>query len=384
MRKADTKQVHIGLGSNQGNRFIHLQQAIFKIEDEIGLVIARSKCYKNKAVGFDGDDFINACIVVETVLDPHEVLEKLLAIEIELGRKRKAHFSYSNRPIDLDLLYYEDQIINTEHLELPHPRLTQRRFVLQPLMDIAPEKLHPIDKKTTAELFNNCKDQNDVIAANQTLFLNRKSLWQNSGFICFEGCIGVGKTSLCQKIAETFEVPYFLERFEENPFLSSFYEDKEKYSLPVELSFLADRSEQIQHNFENISKRQGILSDYHLSKSLMFAEINLEGNALALYKRWYHFSLAHLKTPTLYVYLHRPLEAIKAQILKRGRSYEMGISEDYLKKIIQSYEQYVEGVKNVECLQLNLQNNDFMLDNEVFKQIVMQIEMELMNQHYLD
>ena len=133
MRKADTNQVHIGLGSNQGNRFIHLQQAIFKIEDEIGLINARSKCYKNKAVGFDGDDFINACIVVETVLDPHEVLEKLLDIEIELGRKRKAHFSYTNRPIDLDLLYYEDQIINTEHLELPHPRLTQRRFVLQHL-----------------------------------------------------------------------------------------------------------------------------------------------------------------------------------------------------------------------------------------------------------
>lgn len=62
----------------------------------------------------------------------------------------------------------------------------------------------------------------------------------------------------------------------------------------------------------------------------------------------------------------------------------MGISEDYLKKIIQSYEQYVEGVKNVECLQLNLENNDFMLDNEVFKQIVIQIETVLMNQHYLD
>ncbi len=383
MRKADTAEVLIGLGSNQGNRFIHLQKALFKIDEEIGPVVACSKCYKNKAVGFDGDDFINACIAVKTKLDPHEVLNKLLLIENELGRKRKAHFSYTNRPIDLDLLFYEDLTIQTVQLELPHPRIAQRRFVLKPLMDIAPQKVHPLNKRITTELLTHCEDENDVIAVEKTLHINRKSFWQNSGYICIEGCIGVGKTSLCQKIAETFEVPYFLERFEENPFLSSFYEDKEKYSLPVELSFLADRSEQIQHNFENISKRQGILSDYHLSKSLMFAEINLEGNALALYKRWYHFSLAHLKTPTLYVYLHRPLEAIKAQILKRGRSYEMGISENYLKKIIQSYEQYVEGVKNVECLQLNLENNDFMLDNEVFKQVVIQIETVLMNQHYL-
>lgn len=383
MRKADTAEVLIGLGSNQGNRFIHLQKALFKIDEEIGPVVACSKCYKNKAVGFDGDDFINACIAVKTKLDPHEVLNKLLLIENELGRKRKAHFSYTNRPIDLDLLFYEDLTIQTVQLELPHPRIAQRRFVLKPLMDIAPQKVHPLNKRITTELLTHCEDENDVIAVEKTLHINRKSFWQNSGYICIEGCIGVGKTSLCQKIAETFEVPYFLERFEENPFLSSFYEDKEKYSLPVELSFLADRSEQIQHNFENISKRQGILSDYHLSKSLMFAEINLEGNALALFKRWYHFSLAHLKTPTLYVYLHRPLEAIKAQILKRGRSYEMGISENYLKKIIQSYEQYVEGVKNVECLQLNLENNDFMLDNEVFKQVVIQIETVLMNQHYL-
>ena len=119
MRKADTVEVHIGLGSNQGNRFIHLQKALFKINEEIGSVVARSKCYKNKAVGFDGDDFINVCITVKTRLNAHEVLNKLLSIEKELGRKRKAHFSYTNRPIDLDLLYYEDQTIQTEQLELP-------------------------------------------------------------------------------------------------------------------------------------------------------------------------------------------------------------------------------------------------------------------------
>ena len=106
--------------------FIHLQKALFKIDEEIGPVVACSKCYKNKAVGFDGDDFINACIAVKTKLDPHEVLNKLLLIENKLGRKRKAHFSYTNRPIDLDLLFYENLTIQTVQLELPHPRIAQR------------------------------------------------------------------------------------------------------------------------------------------------------------------------------------------------------------------------------------------------------------------
>lgn len=384
MRKADTAEVLIGLGSNQGNRFVHLQKAIFKIDEEIGPVVAYSKCYKNKAVGFDGDDFINACIAVKTKLDPHEVLNKLLLIENELGRKRKAHFSYTNRPIDLDLLFYEDLTIQTAQLELPHPRIAQRRFVLKPLMDIAPQKVHPLNKRITAELLTHCKDENDVIAVEKTLHVNRKSFWQNSGYICIEGCIGVGKTSLCQKIAETFEVPYFLESFENNPFLSSFYEDKDKYSLPVELSFLADRSEQIERHFQHLTKPQGILSDYHLSKSLMFAEINLQGSALDLYKRWYNFSLAHLKNPSLYVYLQRPLEVIKEQILKRGRPYEMGISENYLKKIIKSYECYIKVEKDFECLQLNLEKNDFIVDNEALKQIVFKIENALLIQQYSD
>tara|TARA_B100001093_G_scaffold224987_1_gene215640 strand:+ start:23598 stop:24752 length:1155 start_codon:yes stop_codon:yes gene_type:complete len=384
MQKADTLEAHIGLGSNQGNRFIHLQRALFKINEEIGTVVVLSKCYKNKAVGFDGDDFINACIAVRTRLDAHEVLKKLLVIENELGRKRKGHFSYTNRPIDLDLLYYEDQTIQTEQLELPHPRLAQRRFVLQPLMDIAPEKKHPLNKRITAELLAQCEDENDVIVVEKTLYMNHKSFWQNSGYICIEGCIGVGKTSLCQKIAEAFEVPYFLESFEDNPFLSSFYKDKVKYSLPVELSFLADRSEQIEDHFQNINEPQGILSDYHLSKSLMFAEINLKGSALDLYKRWYNFSLTHLKNPSLYVYLQRPLETIKEQILKRGRPYEMGISENYLKKIIKSYEHHIKVEKDFRCLQINLEKNDFMVDNEAFKKITIKIEDALLNHHYLD
>ena len=127
------KTVLIGIGSNTGDRLTLLQSAIDAIHTQIGSIDQISRLYQTPALGFEGADFINGCLKVSTQLDASQVLDKLLAIEQHLGRIRHNDGQYHSRTIDLDLLFYDSLISKSERLELPHPRLHERRFVLQPL-----------------------------------------------------------------------------------------------------------------------------------------------------------------------------------------------------------------------------------------------------------
>ena len=139
---------YIALGSNKGTKFDNLNQAILGIHQQVGTVRAISKVYETKAQGFEGDAFLNACISVKTQLKPAKLLKTLLAIEKELGRTRKTTEGYQSRTIDLDILLYEEEVLETDALTLPHPRLQERNFVLQPLVDIAPDVTLPVLKQT--------------------------------------------------------------------------------------------------------------------------------------------------------------------------------------------------------------------------------------------
>ena len=143
-----TKIIHIALGSNKGNKLQYLQSAVDAIFESIGAVKKISKVYKTPAFGFEGDDFYNACITVETELKPKKVLKELQAIESKLGRKSKTTKGYESREIDLDILFFEDEIIEEKTLVIPHPQLHKRKFVLQPLIDIAKDIEHPVLNKS--------------------------------------------------------------------------------------------------------------------------------------------------------------------------------------------------------------------------------------------
>ncbi|EPR71220.1 deoxyguanosine kinase/deoxyadenosine kinase subunit [Winogradskyella psychrotolerans RS-3] len=142
-----TKTINIALGSNKGNKLQYLQSAVNAVFDGVGAIKKISKVYRTPAFGFEGDDFFNACITVETELKPKRVLKELQAIEVELGRKSKASKGYESREIDLDILFFEDEILEEKTLVIPHPQIQNRKFVLQPLLDIAKELEHPVLKK---------------------------------------------------------------------------------------------------------------------------------------------------------------------------------------------------------------------------------------------
>ena len=132
--------VFLSLGSNLGNKEQNLTHAIASIGKDIGKVQKVSGFYQNKAQGFVSENlFLNAAIEVFTNLQPLELLEKIEAIEREMGRKSKTSSNYSDRPIDIDILLYEDVTVNTQRLKIPHPRMMERDFVLIPLREIAPE-----------------------------------------------------------------------------------------------------------------------------------------------------------------------------------------------------------------------------------------------------
>ena len=130
------KLTYLSLGSNLGDRQINIQSALNQIDKRAGNIISISKLYENPSFGFEGDMFYNCCIGLKTILSPVELLNQILHIEIEGGRIRKIEEGYLSRTIDIDILFYENQTINSDELKVPHPKLHERNFVIKPLLDI--------------------------------------------------------------------------------------------------------------------------------------------------------------------------------------------------------------------------------------------------------
>ncbi|TAJ15079.1 2-amino-4-hydroxy-6-hydroxymethyldihydropteridine diphosphokinase [Marinilabiliaceae bacterium JC017] len=152
-------QVILLLGGNLGDVNGTFQKAISLIEEFVGSIVKQSATYQSSAWGFDADElFLNQVIEVKTNLSPNEVLEITQGLEIELGRQTKTGTEYQSRPIDIDLLFFNDYIIETPVLTIPHPRLHQRKFTLMPLQDHWSLMLHPIFGKNMKELLMDCSD----------------------------------------------------------------------------------------------------------------------------------------------------------------------------------------------------------------------------------
>ncbi len=151
------------IGSNQGQRELIISQSIKMLAGRCGEVFLLSSLYETEPWGFIAEqNFLNQVVALDTEKNPYDLLRELLMIEKELGRKRHEVEGYESRPIDLDILYYDDKIINDADLILPHPRLHKRRFALMPLCDIAADFIHPVFKRSNRELLNECEDTSEV------------------------------------------------------------------------------------------------------------------------------------------------------------------------------------------------------------------------------
>jgi 2-amino-4-hydroxy-6-hydroxymethyldihydropteridine diphosphokinase len=150
-------EVFILLGGNLGDKSKIFKETRKLVGERIGLVTKQSSVYVTEPWGFESELFWNQAIIVETVLTPHEILQQTQAIEINMGRVNKTDH-YEARTIDIDLLFYNDLELNTVDLTLPHPKMGNRKFVLIPLNEIAPDKLHPGSGLKVKEMLRLCSD----------------------------------------------------------------------------------------------------------------------------------------------------------------------------------------------------------------------------------
>lgn len=269
-------QVILSLGSNQGNRLEVLQQCIQLLHQEVGTVIKISTVYETPAWGFESDAFYNCALWLHTSFSAVKVLQQVLKIEKQLGRVRTATQGYQSRTIDIDIIAFDDLVLDTEKLNLPHPLLQERNFVLLPLRDLQSDWMHPTLKKSINELISETTDSSVCQAVATIPAPLRNIPLEKYNYIAFEGNIGAGKTTLTTKIAEDFNAKMVLERFADNPFLPKFYKDQNRYAFPLEMSFLADRYQQLSDDLAQFDLfKDFVVADYHIFKSLIFAKNHL-------------------------------------------------------------------------------------------------------------
>ena len=354
-------KVYISLGSNKGDRLKNLQDAVDLIFKRVGNVTDISMVYNTPAVGFEGDDFLNACIAIETELDSEVLMQSLLDTETFLGRQRSNSGVYEARVIDIDVLFYNEEIINTTILQAPHPELHKRKFVLQPLHDIAPKFKHPKFNVTVSEMLADC-DDNSALEVIKMWLKNplKKYQFTNYNYIALEGNIGAGKTSLATMISNDFNAKLILERFADNAFLPKFYEEPQRYAFTLEMSFLADRYQQISDDLSQLDLfKDFMVSDYDIYKSLIFSKITLPEDEFILYRRLFYLMYKDIAKPQLYVYLYQNTERLQQNIKKRGRDYEQNIEDDYLEKINAGYLEFLKNQTELNVKIIDISNKDF-------------------------
>ncbi len=192
--------------------------------------------------------------------------------------------------------------------------------------------------------------------------------FNNINFLIIEGNIGAGKTTLVKKIAAEFNAQSILEQFAENPFLPKFYKNPEKYSFPLELSFLAERYNQIKKELENRDLfKTFTIADYYFMKSLIFSKSTLQEDEYLLYRQLFDIIYGTLKKPDLYVYLHVHVEKLLYNIKSRGRAYEQNISKEYLLGIQEGYFNFFRQQKAMKVLIIDTNNLDFVNRSEDYE-----------------
>jgi 2-amino-4-hydroxy-6-hydroxymethyldihydropteridine diphosphokinase len=371
-------QVILSIGSNQGNRLENIERCLQLIHQEVGTAIKVSRLYETPSWGFDSDAFYNCALVIHTFSSANKILAKVLKIEKRLGRIRSEELGYQSRIIDIDLIAFDSAIIETEKLQIPHPLMQNRKFVLLPIQDLNLDWKHPILKKTISELLEISPDQS-VCEVVQDLENPLQSIaLEQFNYVAFEGNIGAGKTTLAMKIAEDFNAKTVLERFADNPFLPKFYKDQNRYAFPLEMSFLADRYQQLSDDLAQFDLfKDFLVADYHIFKSLIFAKITLAEDEYRLYRNLFDIIYREMPKPDLYVYLYQNSERLLQNIKKRGRSYEQKIPAEYLDKINNGYLDYIKSQTELNVLIIDVSNRDFVKNQEDYLYILDQIQKKI-------
>jgi deoxyguanosine kinase len=353
-------QVILSLGSNLGKKLENIELCIDLLHNEVGSIIRVSSVYESDSWGFDSETFYNCAVLMHTHLNPQKLLKKILKVENKQGRIRNDEKGYQARIIDVDIISFDDEIVQEDELQIPHAFLAERLFVLLPLQELVFDWKHPITKIAITDLIKDCNDTGKCSVISKLDSPLKKIDLSSYNYIAVEGNIGAGKTTLASKMAEDFNAKIVLERFADNPFLPKFYKDQNRYAFPLEMSFLADRYQQISDDLAQFDLfKDFIVADYHIFKSLIFAKVTLQEDEYRLYKTLFDIIYKEMPKPDLYIYLYQNTEKLLQNIKRRGRSYEQEIPAEYLERINEGYLDYIKTQKDLNVLLIDVSDKDF-------------------------
>jgi len=342
MQKAIT--AYIGLGSNLANREGTIKAALEMLAETPDIEVAGvSELLETTALAkADQPKYLNAVAQLKTTLSAEDLHRKLTDIETSLGRKRQE--KWSPRTIDLDLLLFGDQIIDTADLAVPHPQMHLRSFVLAGLCQLNGQLLHPVLKEPVKNL---------AVRLNGADFVLKANLRQ---LICIAGIIGVGKTTLTSRLSDLLGCAAVLEAYDKNPFLPEVYAGKKEFALDSQLYFLTSRIEQL--NPQALRAGQIIVSDYVFEKELIYARRLLNPQQLASYENKYQSCDGKAAPPVLVIYLQDSAENCLQRIHKRNRPYEQVIGLQFLEKLSCDYEKLFGDWKRCPVIRISMSEFD--------------------------
>jgi 2-amino-4-hydroxy-6-hydroxymethyldihydropteridine diphosphokinase len=317
------KTAYIGLGSNLGDRKTNINTSLKMLADaeQIALAGVSDVIETSPLAQAEQPKYLNAVAELNTTLSADDLFRKLVDIETLLGRVRRE--KWSSRTIDLDILLFAEDVINDPDLTVPHPRMHLRSFVLKGLCQLNGDLVHPVTKESVTELadrLNGCD------------FAPDPDLPQ---LVSIAGYIGVGKTTLAEKLVDRLGCKVLFESYDTNPFLSEVYAGKRELALDSQLYFLTSRVEQLDRSL--IAQGQICISDYVFDKEPIYARRLLDAQQLALYEEIYLPLAAKVTAPVLVIYMQDSAKNCLDRIHNRNRPYEQQIELRFLEALSSDY-----------------------------------------------
>lgn len=320
-----TKHIaYIGLGSNLGDCQGNLRAALSGLDGHPEVTLVKtSSFYQTPPLGPQGQpDFINAVAQIRTSLSCREFFEVLNTVEQDMGRKRNFH--WGPRTIDLDLLLYDDAVVDEPDLKIPHPQMHLRSFVLKGMCELDGEMVHPQIGRSMRQLYQR---------------LNGRDFFrdpQKPQLVSIAGNIGIGKTTLADGLAQRLDAQFITEKYDENPYLADVYAGHTELALDSELFFLSSSASQLRKKQLMPGKRY--VSDYVFDKALIYASSWLTETDLHAYKKHYDSMFEGVADPVLVIYMEDTVESCLQRIHRRNRPYEQRIEISFLEHLARGYE----------------------------------------------
>ena len=335
----EQKTAYIGIGSNLGDRESYIDNALKMIAEaeQVEFCTVSDIIETVALASTEQPRFLNAVAELKTTLSAHELHKTLSDIESALGRARRGQ--WWPRTIDLDLLLFDQEILESPDLTIPHPQMHLRSFVLEGLCQLNGEMLHPVMKVSLKELnarLNGCDFALDP---------------DKPQLVSIAGIIGVGKTTLAEKLADRFGCEVILEPYDENPFLPDVYAGEKKLALDSELYFLTSRAKQLEA--DKLESGRICINDYVFGKELIYARRLLDDQQLALYQEIHPSFSEKVAAPVLVIYMRDPAENCLDRIHRRNRPYEQQIELKFLQRLDSDYEQLFKSWKSCPVVRVS-------------------------------